>query len=719
MKKRLFRSILFLAPLALWLAAAAPAAAGEAVADWWKAEWSGRTKFTLDPAAEGAEIKGEAGDTVLLVRLHPGNLPFEAAQADGSDLRFVSADGEVLPFHLEKFDPLMAEGFAWVRVPSVGSTATDFFLYYGNPAPEGEGAPDPAKTYPEKAQFIYHLAESGAPPQDVTSNAANAETAGNLSQGTIIGDGLRLIGREPVKIPGAPANAWTEGGELTLVFWVKPISTANEAILLSRPGAGGFRLGLAPGGAPFVEVAGQARAVSGETVSDSVWRQLAVTAADGKILLYLDGREVASLDAALPGGDGPMFVGGPDPADSAEGRFLGEYDEFQAYGAALPAAALRLMHVNQSGSDAAARLLAFAAAEGGGAGGGGHGGALEHVMLFGDIANNMMFDGWIAVAVCVVMMIAGWYVAMAKFMNLGKIEKGNAEFQKHWSHVAADLTAIDLDNPDASRAFGDQISAKALALFKNSPLYHVYHVGSEEIRHRLGNGRNKGQGLSARSIQAIRASLDAALVHEQHRLNKNIVYLTVSIAGGPYVGLLGTVVGVMITFAIIAKSGEVDVNSIAPGIASALLATTVGLLVAIPALFMYSFLNQRIKGVIASMQVFIDEFVAKVAEFYPPPGESGLKVPIKQIRTPEEAARFQETGGREDAEIMADLRPPASRPSPSPRPVVAAMPPPPPPRPVAVMPPPPPPPRRSPVPPPPPAPGYGEGLAGQPAYATD
>ena len=139
MKKRLFRSILFLAPLALWLAAAAPAAAGEAAADWWKAEWSGRTKFTLDPAAEGAEIKGEAGDTVLLVRLHPGNLPFEAAQADGSDLRFVSADGEVLPFHLEKFDPLMAEGFAWVRVPSVGSTATDFFLYYGNPAPEARG----------------------------------------------------------------------------------------------------------------------------------------------------------------------------------------------------------------------------------------------------------------------------------------------------------------------------------------------------------------------------------------------------------------------------------------------------------------------------------------------------------------------------------------------------------------------------------------------------
>jgi biopolymer transport protein ExbB len=94
-----------------------------------------------------------------------------------------------------------------------------------------------------------------------------------------------------------------------------------------------------------------------------------------------------------------------------------------------------------------------------------------------------------------------------------------------------------------------------------------------------------------------------------------------SIAGGPYVGLLGTVVGVMITFAIIARSGEVNVNSIAPGIASALLATVVGLVVAIPALFIYSYLNGRIKNSLGLMQVFIDEFVAKMAEFYRPAQE--------------------------------------------------------------------------------------------------
>jgi biopolymer transport protein ExbB len=153
-------------------------------------------------------------------------------------------------------------------------------------------------------------------------------------------------------------------------------------------------------------------------------------------------------------------------------------------------------------------------------------------------------------------------------------------------------------------------------LIEKSSIYDIYHIGSEEIRHRLEQDRTRKKGLTGRSIQAIRAALDAGLVRENHKLTDGLIYLTISIAGGPYIGLLGTVVGVMITFAVIAKSGEVDVNSIAPGIASALLATVAGLIVAIPALFMYSYLNSRIKSIVSEMQVFIDEFVAKMAEFY-------------------------------------------------------------------------------------------------------
>ena len=247
-------------------------------------------------------------------------------------------------------------------------------------------------------------------------------------------------------------------------------------------------------------------------------------------------------------------------------------------------------------------------------------------MLFGDIANNMMFDGWIAIGVCVIMIVVGWTVAVKKFLYLNSIEKGTKVFLNQWKSLSTDLTALNPDDQSNVSSLGGQVDPGEQGLIEKSPLYHIYQIGSEEIRHRLDKDNNRVYGLSGRSIQAIRASLDAGLVHESHRLSDGLVYLTISIAGGPYVGLLGTVVGVMITFAIIAKSGEVNVNSIAPGIASALLATVVGLVVAIPALFIYSYLNGRIKNSLALMQVFIDEFVAKMAEFYRPaqePDQSG------------------------------------------------------------------------------------------------
>ena len=124
-------------------------------------------------------------------------------------------------------------------------------------------------------------------------------------------------------------------------------------------------------------------------------------------------------------------------------------------------------------------------------------------------------------------------------------------------------------------------------------------------------------GLSeARGHEAIRATMDAGLTRRLQQLNANMVWLTVSIAGGPFLGLLGTVVGVMITFAAIAASGDVNINAIAPGIAAALVATVAGLGVAIPCLFGYNYLNTRVREIGADMRVFVDEFVTRIAETY-------------------------------------------------------------------------------------------------------
>lgn len=245
---------------------------------------------------------------------------------------------------------------------------------------------------------------------------------------------------------------------------------------------------------------------------------------------------------------------------------------------------------------------------------GGQNKALEHVMLFGDIAKNMMFDGWIAIAICVLMIAVGWTVAARKLLYLNKIEKGNHDFMREWRKLATDLTTLER-NADAQKL-------SETPAMKRSPFYEIYQIGADEITDRVNSVKQGHKGLSGRSIQAIRAALDAGLVNLQHKLTNGLVYLTISIAGGPYVGLLGTVVGVMITFAIISKEGEVNVNAIAPGIASALLATVAGLIVAIPALFAYSYLNNRIKNITSEVKVFIDEFVSKMAEYYPQVNEA-------------------------------------------------------------------------------------------------
>ena len=600
---------------------------------WWNKSWTARTPVVLDTSATGYEIGDNAGDALVLLRLHSGNFDFSLAKEDGTDLRFVSEDDKTTYEHrVEKWDPLMGEAFVWISVPNVQNKAqAKFWLYSGNPEITADEAADPKAVYDDTTILAYNF---GAPtPSDGTKNKNTASSGGTLSEGALIGPGMRLLGNTAIKIPGSDTFKTNAGEPFTLTVWLKQ-TTINPKGVLFDWGTDADRFVLEfQNGSPIISI-GSSKSTPGEALAPNVWKHLVVVSDGTATKLFVDGKEYSSISAAMPALSAEATLG----ADAAgKNGLVGEMDEFVLAKTARSPGWVRLSYTGQAGNDASAKLINTQAAEGGG--GGGHSGALEHVMLFGDIAKNMMFDGWIAVAVCVVMMFAGWTVAAVKYVRLGKMEKGNAAFLRHWREVSTDLTALDLDNPNSKKHLGGE----NLELLADSPLYHVYHVGAEEIRLRLSQERHRGKGLRARTVQAIRASLDAALVHEQHRLNNGIVYLTVSIAGGPYVGLLGTVVGVMITFAIIAKSGEVDVNSIAPGIASALLATTVGLLVAIPALFMYSFLNTRIKGVIADMRVFIDEFVAKVAEFYHPPGEENSAPPLQTVRKPEQAIRHEAT----------------------------------------------------------------------------
>jgi len=606
------------------LAGAAPAG------DWWNKEWTARKPVTVDTGKSGVEIPEPAGSALVLLRLHQGNFNFAAAREDGSDLRFVAADNKALLDHqVEKWDPLMNEAFVWVKVPQIPAGAqTKFWLYSGVAGEKMEAGGDPKATYDADTVLAYHF--TAATPVDATKNANNATSGGTLSEGALIGPGMRLLGNTAIKIPASPTFQWKEGEPMTLSAWVKVTVLNEKGVLFDwSDGGNGFQAGIA-NGIPYLEIrdgAGTRRTPPGEPLAASVWKHLAVVATNATTTLYLDGKEYAKLDAPLPA----LTTGATLGADG-EGKngLVGEMDELEISKGARGAGWVQFACTSQAGNDASTKLVVPGEEEGGS--GGGHSAALEHIMLFGDIAKNMMFDGWLVVFFCAIMALVGWSVAIQKFLYLNKIQKGSDEFLRQWKHMASDLTALDHSDAESVSSLGGKAGAKVQKLMKQSPLYHIYHIGSEEIRHRMEDKKKRFNGLSSRSIQAIKASLDSGLMHEMHRLSNGLIYLTISIAGGPYVGLLGTVMGVMITFAVIAKTGQVEVNSIAPGIASALLATVAGLLVAIPALFIYSYLSSRIKNAVTNMNLFIDEFITKMAEFYPPAGEIGVPVPRLEIR---------------------------------------------------------------------------------------
>ncbi len=590
---------------------------------WWKPEWTLRKKITVDTSPAGGAITDPVGGAVVLVRLFDGNFQFGSAKEDGSDLRFVAADDKtVLAHHLERFDSLLYEGYAWVKVPEVApATTTTFWLYYGNA--NAEPTNDPKGTYDADTVLVYHFSAQGA-PVDSSAGGNSAEGTATAAAGSLIAGGLRLTGASAITIPASSSLAWAEGASMTWSAWIKPTSLDPGGILFSRrDGDRGLVIGV-DNGVPFVEVmsaSGTKRSSAGEALAVGAWRHLAMVATGAQISLSLDGERYASVAASLPALNSAASLGKDTVESGDRTGFSGEIDELQIARTVRSPGWIKLSAMTQGGAEKGAKLLVIGddeVAEGGAHGGGGLAGHVqEFATLIIDISKSLTIEGWVVIFLCIVLALVGWVVAIAKFIYLNRIKKATDGFLKQWHHISSDLTALDHGDEESIKSMGGNASSKSQRLIRQSPLYHIYHIGSQEIRHRLENAREGFTGLSGRSITAIRTTLDGGLTREIQRLNRNLVFLTIGIAGGPYLGLLGTVIGVMITFAVIAKSGEVEVNSIAPGIAGALLATVAGLAVAIPALFAYSYISSRIKDAISDMHVFIDEFVAKIAEFYP------------------------------------------------------------------------------------------------------
>jgi biopolymer transport protein ExbB len=587
---------------------------------WWNKEWTLRKEITVDTTTTGAAITDPIGATPVLIRLHAGNFQFDAAKEDGSDIRFVAKDNKtLLSYHIEKYDALMGEAFVWVKAPDLQPGAkTSFWLYYGNGNSKLDRGGDAKSTYDPDTVLVYHFTEHGTPAIDSTAFGNVSENAGIATDGSFIGTGIRLDEKTALTIPPSSSLQWAEGSSVTISTWIKLTTLVPKEIVFSRRNGNTSVLVGADNGVPYLEVSKDGnvqRSAAGTPMSVGSWRHLAIVASTATIDLYLDGENVASLNAALPAMNTAIQIGGMN--------FNGELDELEISKVVRSPGFIKLAAISQG--ENGAKVLVLGPDE-------------ETVSWFssgyvGVIVKSLSLDGWVVIGILIVMSLISWYVMISKASYLNKVAKGNAQFVKFWHDVSSDLSILVHTDLDHVRSMGGRVDEKNFRTIRRGSIYRIYNIGAEELRHRLARDEQSGlpRALSARSVQAIRATLDGGLVRETQKLNRRMVLLTIAISGGPFLGLLGTVVGVMITFAAIAQQGEVNVNSVAPGISAALAATVTGLAVAIPALFGYNYLLSRVKDATSDMQVFIDEFVTSMAEFYDGTNETST---LTEVLTP-------------------------------------------------------------------------------------
>ena len=237
---------------------------------------------------------------------------------------------------------------------------------------------------------------------------------------------------------------------------------------------------------------------------------------------------------------------------------------------------------------------------------------------------NATTEGLITVVVLILLSMLSWTIIITKFRQLFIAQKATKRFL-----VAYNSTRDPLD----IQRRGEE--------FEGAPAYQLYIRGADELAYQLKNNPVQVEGVASQnpvegvehtntdflarsvetkvstaSFEAVKVILEEAAGTEAMALEKGMIVLSTAVAGGPFIGLLGTVWGVMSTFAGIAESKAATLTAMAPGVAAALVATVTGLLVAIPAMFAYNFMVTTIRHLTQELDGFASRYANQIEHVY-------------------------------------------------------------------------------------------------------
>jgi biopolymer transport protein ExbB len=569
----------------------------------------------MNTTPTGLSLAEDLTNVPILMKLHTGNFQyFLDLMENGADLRFIASDDQTpLKFHIEKFDPINEMALIWVQLPELkANTNTDsIWMYYGNLNASKGG--DANATYDVNQVLVYHFDSQTGAPQDKTAYGNSpSRFSAKFNSASLLGSGVSFDGEGAITIPAKPSMRIVPSSGWTFSTWMKIAEPQQDAYLLhTQDGENSLIVGV-NGSDVYASIRGSANAQTPmATVPTGTWHHIAVTLSGEQLMLYIDGKLVNAVGVSAPEMAGDFSVGTSLTGTNA---FVGELDELGVSNVPRAAPWIQTAAQTQGMESPLFRFGEDEKAQGSGSG-----------SYFTIILQNVTIDGWVVIVMLAVMAVISWLVMLGKGYYVSRVRQDNRAFVEDFKKIGnrdpglldrAESDDVDKDleqSPITQAIFGKHDH------YQSSPIYRIYHVGIQDLHTRLGKAAGaQASSMSPQALATFRAGLDAVMVRETQRLNSQMVLLTIAISGGPFLGLLGTVVGVMITFAAIAATGDVNINAIAPGIAAALVATVAGLAVAIPALFGYNYLASRIKEVVADMQVFIDEFTNQIAEHYSP-----------------------------------------------------------------------------------------------------
>jgi len=236
---------------------------------------------------------------------------------------------------------------------------------------------------------------------------------------------------------------------------------------------------------------------------------------------------------------------------------------------------------------------------------------------------NATTEGKITVLVLLVLSLFSWTIILTKFRQLQIARKATKKF---FEAYASTRDPLDIQRK------GEE--------FDGAPAYQLYIRGADELAYQLKNNpvpvriisrlssdaessssteilaKSTATKISLPSFEAVKVILEEAAGAQAMALEKGMIVLSTAVAGGPFIGLLGTVWGVMSTFAGIAASNSASLTAMAPGVAAALVATVTGLLVAIPAMFAYNFMVTSIRAITQELDGFASRYANQIEHVY-------------------------------------------------------------------------------------------------------